>query len=134
MTVSSLFLIEQPVYCTSAPGLQLLLHQLFGGGELAELDLGHVVVGADRADHLGLLLLAVLGLNVDPRDFPNERQAKPERYYTFFKAMPVTFPFWKAAAPFELVDEERSQAHEHHAEQHQHGRAAVDGVGVDERR
>lgn len=32
--------------------------------------------------------------------------------------------------PFELVDEERQQSNKDHGEQHQHGRPAVDGVGI----
>lgn len=56
---------------TSAPGLQLLLHEFFRRGKLTVLNLGHNVVLTDCADHFWLLLMTVLGLNVDPRDFPN---------------------------------------------------------------
>lgn len=60
--------------CTSAPGLQLLLHQFFRRRKLAELDLGHVIVLTNCADHFGLLLVTVLSLNMDPRDFPNDKK------------------------------------------------------------
>lgn len=58
---------------TSAPGLQLLFHQFFRRGKLTELDLGHAVVLTDCTDHFWLLLMTVLSLNMDPRDFPNDK-------------------------------------------------------------
>lgn len=58
------------VMITSVPGLQLFFHEFFLGGKLAELDLGHGVILTDGADHFRLLLMAVLSLNVDPRNFP----------------------------------------------------------------
>lgn len=55
---------------TFDPGVQLLVHELFGRGELAQSDLGRAVALTHRADHLLLLLLAHLGVDVDPGDFP----------------------------------------------------------------
>lgn len=63
---------------TSAPGLQLLLHQLFGGGKLTVLHFGHDVIGADGADDFRLLLVAVLRLDVDPGDFPGREPTAGE--------------------------------------------------------
>lgn len=86
--LGDLFLVEEKVYIdlharerpparscdrrTSAPGLHLLLHQLFLRRELAELNFGHDVTGSDRADHFRLLLVDLLGLDVDPGDFPEQ--------------------------------------------------------------
>lgn len=49
--------------------LQLLLHELLLGGELAEGDLGRRVALAHRVDHLLLLLVVHFGVDVDPWDF-----------------------------------------------------------------
>lgn len=111
---------------TSAPGLQLLLHQLFGRGKLTVLHFGHDVVGTDGADDFRLLLVAVLRLDVDPGDFP-ERRAAAERSTAKPRATGVPL---NSCKPFELVDEERHQSNEDNGEQHQHGRAAVDGVRI----
>lgn len=68
---------------TSAPDLQILFHEFFRRGKLTELDLGHVVALTDCADHLWFLLMAVLSLNVDPRDFPNDKQRAGQMYKVF---------------------------------------------------
>ena len=61
---------------TPAPGLQVFFHEIFRGGEFTELQLGHVVALSHRAHHLRLLLMAVLSLNMDPRDFPIKHQSR----------------------------------------------------------
>lgn len=57
---------------TSAPGLQLLLYEFFRRRKLTELNLGHDVFLADCTYDFRLLLMTVLSLNMDPRDFPND--------------------------------------------------------------
>lgn len=56
---------------TSASGLQLLLHEFFRRLKLTELNLGHDVLLADCTYDFRLLLMTILSLNMDPRDFPN---------------------------------------------------------------
>lgn len=104
---------------TSASGLQLLLHEFFGGGKLTVLHFGHDVILTDCTDHLRLFLVAVLGLNMDPWDFPNRENIKralssppatEEAYRSQLDPRPLAlffFFFIQANAPFKLVDEER---------------------------
>lgn len=49
--------------------LQLLLHELLLGGELAEGDLGRRFALAHCVDHLLLLLVVHFSVDVDPWDF-----------------------------------------------------------------
>lgn len=52
----------------------------------------------------------------------------PHRMHVFLF---LFFSFF-SCKPFKLVDEECHQSDKDHGEQHQHGRAAVDGVGIHE--
>lgn len=98
------------------------------------LHFGHDVIGTDGADHFRLLLVAVLRLDVDPGDFPDRGPIAGElllhRRTTSHPRLAVFFFFFNSCKPFELVDEERHQSNKDHGEQHQHGRPAVDGVGI----
>jgi len=54
---------------TLHPGIQFLLHEFFGCGELTQSDLRRAVTLTHRANHLLLLLLVHLSIYVDPRYF-----------------------------------------------------------------
>lgn len=64
---------------TFDPGIQLLLHEFFGCGELTQGDFRRAVALAHRANHLLLFLLVHLGIYVDPGYFSEEwcKDAKP---------------------------------------------------------
>lgn len=92
------------------------------------LHFGHDVVGTDGADDFRLLLVAVLRLDVDPGDFP-DRGPEAERSTPNHMAS-RTSSSRNSCKPFELVDEEPHQSNKDNGEQHQHGRATVDGVRI----
>lgn len=83
------------------------------------LHFGHDVILTDCTDHFRLLLVAVLGLNMDPWDFPNRENIKralssppatEEVYRSQLDPRPLAFFFFffiQGNAPFKLVDEER---------------------------
>lgn len=64
------------------PRLQILLHEFFGRGELAQGDFGRVFTLTHRADHLLLLLLVHLSIYVDPRyfslEFVDQKDGQPQ--------------------------------------------------------
>lgn len=60
-------------------GIQLFLQELFGGGELAQGDFRRAVALTHRADHLLLLLLVHLGVDVDPRYFSTRKPPTTEQ-------------------------------------------------------
>lgn len=58
---------------TLHPGVHLLLHEFLGCGELTQSDFRRAVGLAHWANHLLLLLLVHLSVNVDPRNFSEDK-------------------------------------------------------------
>lgn len=66
--------LQMGAVLTFDPGLQLLLHEFFGWGEVTQSDFWRAVTLAHWTNHLLLFLLAPIGVYVDPRYFPDHLQ------------------------------------------------------------